>query len=171
MIPLFLLRKLHISQRQLWSLISIFSLGAIAVAMSIARVVALAFSASTTEVALLTSLECSIAIIVACCPTLRLIFRRSGENDMNVSGLGNTYKHYRVGQGRHGTNKHENDPESSLHDEDCATDIEFRLIPGLKGQHILKHVDFEIMSERASQTATPTIRMEDWDVPQAKVRS
>jgi hypothetical protein len=47
--------------------------------MSVARIVALAISAETTSVALWTALECAIGLIVACCPALRVLFPRPGE--------------------------------------------------------------------------------------------
>jgi hypothetical protein len=79
-LPFFLLRYLHISRRQFWGLISIFGLGALAILMSVARIIALAVSATTTQVAVWTALECSIGIIVACCPALRVLLRRAGES-------------------------------------------------------------------------------------------
>jgi hypothetical protein len=53
--------------------------------MSVARIIALAVSATTTQVAVWTACECSVGIIVACCPALRVLFRRPGESDFRPS--------------------------------------------------------------------------------------
>lgn len=85
-LPFFLLRYIRISSPQFWGLISIFGLGALAILMSIARIIALAVSATTTQVAVWTALECSIGIIVACCPALRVLLRRPGESVQESMG-------------------------------------------------------------------------------------
>lgn len=82
-LPFFLLRNLHISRRQLYGLISIFGLGGIAIIMSVARLIALAFSATTTQVAVWTALECAVGIAVACCPALRILFHRAGDTELH----------------------------------------------------------------------------------------
>ena len=61
--------------------------------MSIARVIALALSAATTQVAVWTALECSIAIIITCFPTLRGLLRSlesqksSGKSSQGIGHL------------------------------------------------------------------------------------
>lgn len=75
-LPFFLIRKLQISTQQRWRLVGLFSLGGIAILCSISRLIALAVSAGTAQVAVWTALECSTAIVVACCPALRPLLRR-----------------------------------------------------------------------------------------------
>jgi hypothetical protein len=159
-LPFFLLRYLHISRRQFWGLVSIFSLGGIAITISIARVVVLAFSATITEVAVWTALECSVAIIVACCPALRLLFRRPPRSETD-SSVEKENVHHRHGRGRNNVNPKRMDYESSLY-EGSITDTE--LVAGANGRFIFKHVDFEIKSERGSKTAqTIKLRSESWE--------
>lgn len=74
--PFFLIRKLQISRQQRRRLVGLFSLGGIAILCSISRLIALAVSAGTAQVAVWTALECSTAIVVACCPALRPLLRR-----------------------------------------------------------------------------------------------
>ena len=80
--------------------------------ISVARVVALAFSATTPQVAVWTALECSIGIIVACCPVLRLLFRRPGGSEVNSSVESENVRH-RHGRGRTGLNSKGTDHEGS----------------------------------------------------------
>jgi len=82
-LPFFLLRNLHISRRQLYALISNFGLGGFAIIMYVARLIALAFSTTTTQVAVWTALECAVGIVVACCPPLRVLFRRAGDSELH----------------------------------------------------------------------------------------
>jgi hypothetical protein len=75
--PFFLIRKLQIARQQRWRLVFLFSLGGIAILLSFVRLIAIAVSARTAQVAVWTALECSTAIVVACCPALRPLLRRS----------------------------------------------------------------------------------------------
>ena len=160
-LPFFLVRNLRISRRRFWGLVSIFSLGGIAIVISIARVIALAFSATTTQVAVWTALECSMAIIVACCPALRLLFRRSGGSEMN-SSMENEQAWHRRPRGRTGVNPTGMGHWSSVYAEGTITDNE--LIAEANGRLIFKNVDFEIISERGSQAALPMkLRTESWE--------
>lgn len=147
-LPFFLLPGLHISRRQFWGLVSMFSLGGIAIAISIARVVALAFSATTTQVAVWTALECSISIIVACCPALRLLFRRPGGTEMNAS-VEKEQIHHRHGKDRAGVNPKRTDHENSVYDKGSIT------VTGANERFVFKHVDFEILSEMGNHIAQP----------------
>jgi hypothetical protein len=159
-LPFFLVRTLRISRRQYWGLVSIFGLGGIAIVISISRVIALAFSATTTQVAVWTALECAMAIIVACCPALRLLFRRSGGIETN-SSMENEQSYHRRPKGRTGVIPKAMGVWSSVYAEG-TTDIE--LIAEANGRVIFKNVDFEIMSERGSQTLRPMkLRTESWE--------
>jgi hypothetical protein len=110
--------------------------------MSVARIVALALSATTTQVAVWTALECSIAIIVACCPALRGLFRGPEPRKFSSSNSGS-------GHGRPLGNTKSQDVDKT---KECATapwedDAKLGLV--MNG-FVLKNIDFEILSETAS---------------------
>src|SRR5579859_4405057 len=80
-LPFFLLRQLRrLTRRQIWGLCIIFSLGGITVCTSIGRTLAIAFMADTTHVGVWSVLEVGVGIIVACCPALRVLLRKAGDN-------------------------------------------------------------------------------------------
>ena len=159
-LPFFLLRKLQISRRQLWGLVSLFGLGGIGILMSAARIVALAFSATTTQVAIWTALECSIGIIVACCPALRLLFRRPEDRSPSVMfGDGSLTSQNREPVSR-GASELSSKP-FTLQEKLDKVSAEFRLVEASHGQYIFKSVDFEIMSERHSVPPAPQMSLED----------
>jgi hypothetical protein len=164
-IPFFLLRKIDVTPRQLWGLIFLFSFGGIAILVSIARIVALVVSATTTQVALWTALECSIGIIVACCPSLFLLFRRRGPPDLGTSALDGS-------PSRDGTHHSKNATKSNQeHSVRCDEDTEittestdFELVEVSNGRYIFKNVDFEILSETHSNRGqTARVRTENWE--------
>lgn len=131
--------------------------------MSIARIVALAVSATTTQVAVWAALECSIAIVVACSPVLRPLFRRPGETEFSVSSLRSTHP---KGEGRPPTKPNRSNPDRAqdVGSTDFTRDSsEFEMMAPTNGHHIFKSVDFEISSERASQAGPATrVRIENW---------
>jgi hypothetical protein len=168
-LPLFLLRKLQISRRQSWGLVSIFILGGLAILMSVARLIALACSAATTQVAVWTALECSIAIIVACCPALRVLLRRSEDREFTTSSFGTGHMHHLPGD----INQCPADPGVGLflgENEQWEEGARLRLVMSGNGTFILKNVDFEIMSETASHASRSKTRMENWDSVDRKIR-
>lgn len=76
--------------------------------------------------------------------------------------LENEHVRHRPGTGRTGVNLKRTDHESSVYDEGSIVDKE--LVARANERIIFKHVDFEIMSERGSQTARPTkLRSESWE--------
>ncbi len=70
--------------------------------------------------------------------------------------------HHRHGRGRAGVNPKGTDQGVSVDDEGFITDKE--IVAGTNGRFIFKHVDFEIMSERGSDTTRPLkMRSESWE--------
>ena len=123
--------------------------------MSVARIIALAVSATTTQVAVWTALECSIGIIVACCPALRVLLRRPGDSARSQES--NVSPH--VSRGRAGTERNEVD--------------EFPLVD-TRGK-IYKSVEFEIGSDRGSRMGSGMTagnvysgRVESWETMSGK---
>lgn len=157
-LPFFLLRKLQVSRRQLWGLISIFGLGGIAILMSVARIVALGFSASTAEIAIWTALECSIAIVVACCPALRLFFRRPEDRSRSVMYRRGS-QHLELAKNR-GESQQSSKPLTQPEKADKVSG-EFDLVEASNEQYIFKTVDFEIVSERHSLPPAPPLSPDD----------
>jgi len=121
--------------------------------MSVARVVALAFSATTTQVAVWTALECSIAIIVACRPALRGLLRSSESHESSNLSWGS----------RHGR-KLSTKPKSQAINEtkrvsehqDTLWEDEptLGLVTSARGEFVLKSIDTETVSA-TSQTSKP----------------
>jgi hypothetical protein len=150
-LPFFLIRNLNIPRQQWWRLVYIFSLGGISILMSITRVIALAASAETGQVAVWTALECSTAIMVACCPVLRPLLNRF-EGVRFVSGAANIRM-------RQTNDKPSNASTESVRDidwrEDGRDNVELLLFDCRIGQ-LPKNVEFEIRSERASQSFETT---------------
>jgi len=127
--------------------------------MSVARIIALAFSAITTQVSIWTSLECSIGIIVACCPALRLLFRPPEDRTQSV--MFGTGSHHGELASPRGGSEHSIKPLTQSDKLDKVS-AEFHLVEASNGQYIFKSVDFEIMSERNSvQTPRPFSRRND----------
>lgn len=130
--------------------------------MSIARVVALAFSATTIQVAVLTALECSIAIIVTCFPPLRLLFRRSDESRGDLSSLGSDHSGEKRSRAKPTTISIPDAGRCNESIKSSHSDLE--LVDLTNGRHIFKNVDFEITSERGSTSRPAKVRTECWDV-------
>lgn len=166
-LPFFLLKRLRMIPRpQLLGLISVFGLGGIAIVMSIARIIALAISATTTAVAVWTALECSTGIMVACCPALRSLFRRPGDSLVQHSTGGSLRSPARI---RERANSAMANRSANKNEQDMDR---YGLVEVTAGPNmILKNVDFEIESERASQLSRPlekrivNKRHEAWDEP------
>jgi hypothetical protein len=172
-LPFFLLKDLHITRTQLWGLISLFGLGGLAIIMSIARVVALAISATTSQVAIWTALECSVGILVACCPALRILFRRlrGGSQTSTTQTRSATLSNNR--HSRWSLPVKVLLPTKLLPSHHRDGDVEMnemdeRILPP---HQIFKNVDFEIDSERASQNSRQKMkdnnaRVEAWEIQQ-----
>jgi hypothetical protein len=149
-----------ISRPQLVGLISVFGLGGIAIVMSIARIIALAISSSTTAVGVWTALECSTGIMVACCPALRVLLRRPTEVSLEHSSIAPAS--LRSPARLREMDKSPNQMPVSNKEGD------FLLVGP---NEIIKNVEFEIGSERASQISRPAERkkvmkrLEAWDEP------
>jgi hypothetical protein len=167
-LPFFLLKRLHMIPRaQLWGLISIFGLGGISIAMSVARIIALGISATTTSVAVWTALECSTGIMVACLPALRALLRRPGERS-HINSTSRRESLRFPARTRECANESHESKNKTIDDGE-----QFPLVPVPAGPNeIIKSVDFEIESERASQISRPMTRgrsvnqrLEAWDKP------
>jgi len=134
--------------------------------MSIARIIALAISATTTSVAVWTALECSTGIMVACCPALRSLFRRPEDSLVQPSSDGSLRSPARIRE-RAISAMENRTGNKNEQDMDRYPMVEVTAGPNM----IIKNVDFEIESERASQLSRPlekrivNTRVEAWDEP------
>jgi hypothetical protein len=159
-LPFFLIRKLHIPKRQRLGLVAIFSLGAIAILMSIARIVALALSATTSQVAVWTALESAMAIIVSCCPALRPLLRRTGNTTTASSNPVDYLPRSKVDSVKD-SGSDDGVVKNTFEDgNDEAGDI---LLAPPSRFTIMKNVEFEIHSERGSQVGPSRRHMEVWE--------
>lgn len=131
--------------------------------MSVARVVALAVSATTTQVAIWTALECCVGIMVACCPALRVLLRRPGDSELQGSSMGS---HVRVTRNRNGGTKTSvsvGPRNASGHQTD-----EFPLVQ-VGGAQIFKSIEVEVSSTIESDKSRQdedgvNMRRERWRV-------
>ena len=118
---------------------------------TLARVVALALSATTTQVAVWTALECSIAIIVACCPALRGLFQSPESRKFpGSSGGSGQVRHLPGNTKSQGVDKTNECPRTE--NVEWKDNANLGLVMSGNAKFILKNIDFEIMSETASQT-------------------
>lgn len=161
-LPFFLFTKLNmIPRQQLVGLISIFGLGGLSIVMSIARIIALAISATTTAVAVWTALECSTGIMVACCPALRVLLRRPYVGHSMPPSTDSLRSPARL--------RELNGSKDQTAVNNAEGDRNPTPLPG--PNEIFKNVEFEIESERASQLSRPLTgrgkpvneRKEVWD--------
>jgi hypothetical protein len=131
--------------------------------MSIARVVALALSATTTQVAVWTALECSTAIIVACCPTLRGLFRSPESSKSSGSSRGTGNVHHPPGNTTtQGIDKTSEGPARG----NAAWNDDAMLALMNENSFVLKNIDFEALSETVSRTSQPSKQeIGNWDTP------
>lgn len=138
MLPFFLLRQVRIaSRRQFFGLCLVFSLGGVTIATSIARTVAIAVFADTTQVVVWSVLETGIGIIVACCPALRVLLRNAGDSGSSQSR-----------RTTRGTNALRlTSTRRETRDIDTLSDHKFPLVKVTSGHEIIKQVDFAITSE------------------------
>lgn len=115
--------------------------------MSVTRVIALAASTETGQVAVWTALECSTAIMVACCPVLRPLLNRF-EGVRFVSGAANIRM-------RQTNDKQLNASMESVRDIDWREDGRgsLELLPfDCRTGQFTKNVEFEIRSESSFET-------------------
>jgi hypothetical protein len=129
--------------------------------MSIARIVALALSATTSQVAVWTALESAMAIIVSCCPALRPLLRRAGHTTTTASSNPVEYpprsKVDSVKDSGSDDGVIKNNFEEGIDEEG-----DILLAPPSKFT-IMKNVDFEIHSERGSQIGPSRRHVEVWE--------
>jgi len=147
-LPFLLIRQLHIPKRELWRLVFIFSLGGLAILMSISRIIALAVSATTAQVAVWTALECSTAIMVSCCPALRPLFSR------RTGGTNSSSSHPEISQPSKGDSANDTLGDLALAtfgEDDIEVGDRETLMVNHSPPSITKKVEFEIMRERASE--------------------
>jgi hypothetical protein len=118
--------------------------------MSVARIVALAVSATTTAVAIWTALECSIGLIVACCPALRVLLRRPGDRSTG---------HHSSAESVHVQQRPPGKQSRRLSKRVSGRETEGRmLVLGPHDRRIYKAVDFEIASDVASESSRQPMR-------------
>jgi len=80
-LPLPLFRSLRIQQRiQIVGLAVIFTLGAIVILASVIRLIILSRSATVTEVAVWSSVECALGIVIISLPSIRILLRKHRVN-------------------------------------------------------------------------------------------
>lgn len=132
-LPFFLLREIKVSRRQFWGLCVVFALGGITIVTSIARTVAIAVVADTTQVVVWSILEGGVGIIVACCPALRVLLRKAGETFSSRSR-----GHESLGTGI-------SKRRSSRHVSDVEADVdEYPLVKVGNQNEIIKQIDFQV---------------------------
>lgn len=104
-------------------------------------------------------MECSIGIMVACCPALRVLIRRPDDIEMSRSSALRNLSFVKRGRESDISNWIE------IHGkDDLSKNTPFRLVAAENGRYIIKNVDFEIASERASQSGRPINgRTESWE--------
>jgi len=151
----------------MYGLISIFGLGGIAIIMSIARVIALGLSSATTAVAVWTALECSTGIIVACCPVLRVLFRRPSQ-----TGSGSTRKS-KTRQERRERQATEWMPLTDVGVAMAGKGRRLSMVPERdyrRKSEIDQHADVEIVSGKVNSQSSAATRDEDQITEEAGIQ-
>ena len=122
-----------------------FSLGGVTIITSVARTVAVAVIANTTQVVVWSVLETGVGIIVACCPALRVLLRKAGDSLSTQRS--------RSGHELHVSRTMLNTPpKRDTRDMEVLPDTdEFPLVKVTNGKEIIKKIDFEISVEKTSQ--------------------
>jgi len=80
--PFFLLKFLHLSQTARLGVIGMFALGAACICCTIARAISIGFGASIPKVNAWQGAEMTIAIMVICCPSIKLLLNNFGQRSV-----------------------------------------------------------------------------------------
>lgn len=107
-IPFPLLPQLQLAGKQKLALCLTFSLGAITIIVCIARAIAIAVSGNIAQVAILTAMECSTAMLVASLPAMRVLLKQTVRKTTNSQSRSRGTPPGSAGSGSRGSEKKNN---------------------------------------------------------------